>query len=93
MVLKMELNRQILTIGGFVMTLYRTVSPAEATGKVKEVYDDIMATKDIDFYTQFLAGPVQQSRSKSSCAHLRHMSACHQVLGTASTRWTAVVSE
>jgi len=27
------------------MTLYSTVSPAEATGKVKEVYDDIMATK------------------------------------------------
>ena len=35
------------------MTLYRTVSPAEATGKVKEVYDDIMATKDIDFIPNF----------------------------------------
>jgi len=31
------------------MALYRTVSPAEATGKVKEVYEDIMATKKIDF--------------------------------------------
>ena len=31
------------------MTLYRTVLPAEATGKVKEVYEDIMATKKIDF--------------------------------------------
>ena len=29
------------------MALYRTVSPAEATGKVKEVYEDIMATKKL----------------------------------------------
>jgi len=36
-------------IGGVLMTLYRTVLPTEATGKVKEVYDDIMATKNIDF--------------------------------------------
>jgi alkylhydroperoxidase/carboxymuconolactone decarboxylase family protein YurZ len=35
------------------MTLYGTVSPAEATGKVKEVYDDIMATKKIDFIPNF----------------------------------------
>ena len=31
------------------MALYRTVSPEEATGKVKEVYDDIKETKEIDF--------------------------------------------
>ena len=37
------------TIGGFVMTLFRTIPPAEATGKVKEVYEDIMATKNIAF--------------------------------------------
>ena len=35
------------------MTLYRTVSPAEAIGKVKQVYDDIMATKEIDFIPNF----------------------------------------
>ena len=35
------------------MSLYRTVSPAEATGKVKAVYDDIMATKEIDFIPNF----------------------------------------
>ena len=35
------------------MALYRTVSPAEATGKVKEVYEDIMATKEIDFIPNF----------------------------------------
>jgi len=35
------------------MTLYSTVSPAEATGKVKEVYEDIMATKKIDFVPNF----------------------------------------
>ena len=35
------------------MALYRTFSPAEATGKVKEVYDDIMATKKIDFIPNF----------------------------------------
>ena len=35
------------------MALYRTVSPAEATGKVKAVYDDIMATKEIDFIPNF----------------------------------------
>ena len=35
------------------MALYRTVSPAEATGKVKEVYDDIMATKKIEFIPNF----------------------------------------
>ena len=35
------------------MALYRTVSPTEATGKVKEVYDDIMATKEIDFIPNF----------------------------------------
>jgi len=29
------------------MSLYRTVSPAEATGKVKEVYDDIMGPKKL----------------------------------------------
>ena len=35
------------------MALFRTVSPEEATGKVKEVYDDIMATKNIDFIPNF----------------------------------------
>ena len=35
------------------MTLYRTVSLEEATGKVKEVYDDVMATKEIDFIPNF----------------------------------------
>jgi alkylhydroperoxidase/carboxymuconolactone decarboxylase family protein YurZ len=35
------------------MALYRSVSPQEATGKVKEVYDDIMATKKIDFVPNF----------------------------------------
>ena len=35
------------------MGLYHTVSPAEATGKVREVYDDIMATKEIDFIPNF----------------------------------------
>ncbi len=39
--------------GGLVMALYRTVSPAEATGKVKEVYEDIMTTKEIDFIPNF----------------------------------------
>lgn len=31
------------------MALYHCVSPEEATGKVKEVYEDIMATKKTDF--------------------------------------------
>jgi len=31
------------------MALFRTVSPGEATGKVKEVYEDIKETKGIDF--------------------------------------------
>ena len=31
------------------MPLFRTVSEAEATGKVKAVYDDIKAVKKIDF--------------------------------------------
>jgi len=35
------------------MALYRTVAPAEATGKVREVYDDIMATKKIEFIPNF----------------------------------------
>jgi alkylhydroperoxidase/carboxymuconolactone decarboxylase family protein YurZ len=35
------------------MALYQTVSPAEATGKVKEVYEDIMSTKNIDFVPNF----------------------------------------
>lgn len=35
------------------MALYRTVSPEEATGKVKEVYEDIKATKEIDFVNTF----------------------------------------
>jgi alkylhydroperoxidase/carboxymuconolactone decarboxylase family protein YurZ len=43
----------IQTTGGNLMALYRTVSPAEATGKVKAVYDDIMATKKIDFVPNF----------------------------------------
>ncbi len=35
------------------MTLLRTVSEAEAMGKVKAVYDDIKATKEIDFVPNF----------------------------------------
>jgi alkylhydroperoxidase/carboxymuconolactone decarboxylase family protein YurZ len=35
------------------MTLFHCISPEEASGKVKEVYDDIMATKEIDFVPNF----------------------------------------
>jgi alkylhydroperoxidase/carboxymuconolactone decarboxylase family protein YurZ len=35
------------------MSLYSTVDEKEATGKVKEIYDDIKATKDIDFVPNF----------------------------------------
>ena len=35
------------------MPLYRTVSEEEATGKIKEVYEDIKATKGIDFVPNF----------------------------------------
>lgn len=35
------------------MALLRTVSEQEATGKVKEVFDDIKATKEIDFIPNF----------------------------------------
>ena len=35
------------------MTLLRPVSEKEATGKVKEVFDDIKATKEIDFVPRF----------------------------------------
>jgi alkylhydroperoxidase family enzyme len=35
------------------MSLYKTVSENEATGKVKEVYDDLKATKKIDFVPNF----------------------------------------
>lgn len=35
------------------MGLYKEVSEKEATGKVKEVYDDIKATKGIDFIPNF----------------------------------------
>ncbi len=35
------------------MTLLRTVSEAEAVGKVKAVYDDIKTTKEIDFVPNF----------------------------------------
>jgi alkylhydroperoxidase/carboxymuconolactone decarboxylase family protein YurZ len=35
------------------MTLLSTVSDAEATGKVKEVYEDIKATKGIDIVPKF----------------------------------------
>jgi len=35
------------------MAIVRQVSPEEATGKVKEVYEDIMATKNIDFVPNF----------------------------------------
>jgi len=35
------------------MALFRTVSEKEATGKVKKVYRDIMATKKIDFVPNF----------------------------------------
>jgi len=35
------------------MTLLRPISEEEATGKVKEVFDDIKATKKIDFIPKF----------------------------------------
>jgi alkylhydroperoxidase/carboxymuconolactone decarboxylase family protein YurZ len=35
------------------MSLYRTISETEATGKVKAVYQDIMTTKKIDFVPNF----------------------------------------
>ncbi|MCU0538297.1 MAG: carboxymuconolactone decarboxylase family protein [Desulfobacterales bacterium] len=35
------------------MSLYRTISETEATGKVKAVYEDIMAVKKIDFVPNF----------------------------------------
>ncbi len=35
------------------MALLRTVSDEEATGKVRKVYDDIKATKGIDFIPNF----------------------------------------
>ncbi len=35
------------------MALFKTVSDAEATGKVRQVYDDIKATKGIDFVPNF----------------------------------------
>ena len=35
------------------MALFKTVSESEATGKVKEVYDDLKATKGIDFVPNF----------------------------------------
>lgn len=35
------------------MTLLRPVSEEEATGKVKEVFDDIKATKEINFIPKF----------------------------------------
>ena len=35
------------------MSLFKTVSEQEATGKTKEVYDDIKATKGIDFVPNF----------------------------------------
>ena len=35
------------------MALLRLVSEEEATGKVKEIYEDIKATKEIDFVPKF----------------------------------------
>jgi len=35
------------------MAIFRQVSTEEATGKVKEVYEDIMVTKEIDFVPNF----------------------------------------
>jgi len=35
------------------MALLKTVSEEEATGKVKEVFNDIKATKEIDFIPNF----------------------------------------
>ncbi|MCF8107112.1 MAG: hypothetical protein K9K64_16670, partial [Desulfohalobiaceae bacterium] len=35
------------------MSLYQTVAEDEATGKVREVYEDIKATKGIDFVPNF----------------------------------------
>jgi len=35
------------------MSLYRTVSEKKAKGKVKAVYEDIKATKKIDFVPNF----------------------------------------
>ena len=39
--------------GGTEMAFFRTISPQEATGKVKEVYEDIKETKGIDFVPNF----------------------------------------
>jgi alkylhydroperoxidase/carboxymuconolactone decarboxylase family protein YurZ len=35
------------------MALFHTVSEKEATGKVKAVYEEIMATKKVDFVPNF----------------------------------------
>ena len=35
------------------MSLFATVEEKDATGKVKEIYDDIKATKKIDFVPNF----------------------------------------
>jgi alkylhydroperoxidase/carboxymuconolactone decarboxylase family protein YurZ len=35
------------------MALFRTISEKEAAGKVKAVYEDIMASKKIDFVPHF----------------------------------------
>jgi hypothetical protein len=55
-----QVNRGLKRIGSikpekgvFTMTLFHTVSEKEATGKVKRVYKDIMATKKIDFVPNF----------------------------------------
>lgn len=35
------------------MALFKTVSDAEASGKVRQIYDDIKNTKEIDFVPNF----------------------------------------
>ena len=72
------------------MALYLTVSPAEATGKVKEVYDDIMATKKIDFIPNFWQAlsnspdhlEATNKESRLEAAPTR----CRQNVGAASSR-------
>ena len=72
------------------MTLYRNVSPAEATGKVKAVYDDIMTTKKIDFIPNFWQAlsnnpnhlEATNKESRLEAAPTR----CRQNVGAASSR-------
>ena len=49
-----QCNKEIINRKeAFVMALFKTVTDAEAMGKVRRVYDDIKATKEIDFVPNF----------------------------------------